>query len=326
MKKKLLKIYLLLLFPYTSYANTNVSLDSHIHFNLAPIGSELHSNTILRLDNMMKESWFEKAFILSGAYQMPLEVSERIDELNKRTSEVISHYPNKLLGLCGIGFPETWSHAIQNLNKCLDYKQMIGIKIRSVDLDKNKNKLMGILKSTNKVKVVLIHFKNSNSLQLDLPATDEDAENVNEIISKERVLESDLLQFKAFVDIVKLFPTIQFIVAHSLYSPNQIMALANEIKNKKLNNVWMETSTALSLYENGITQMRLALQEQYVNAWKVFGIEKILFGSDVLNRTGFTLGSAKEEYNDINSNKFLTEIERKMILQDNGKKMMELLK
>ena len=121
----------------------------------------------------------------------------------------------------------------------------------------------------------------------------------------------------------------EFIIAHSFYSPDMVAL----VSDKRPSNLWIEISTVT-------TNMLPHDQEEqksfnnYVESWRKFGFDRILFGSDsMVDPSQNTLKEGDPfEFDDFdlikttlkNLERFpLTPQERKALFQDNGRVFWE---
>lgn len=108
----------------------------------------------------------------------------------------------------------------------------------------------------------------------------------------------------ALLKLAKSFPTLKLIILHAVYTMEFYVELLIALKTEKIENVYFETSCSI-LY--GILELI-----------KIFGADRVLFGSDSPTATPFEL-----EYNKIASLRIPEEDKRK-ILGGNIKKLLNI--
>ena len=309
-----------------------VYLESHLHvfFNEQANTESANKN----INAYIKQGTFSKAFVISPAYtvgytkQINIDLSYR-EIFDQKTAELVQKHPNHLIGICGLY--EYWNDGADVLNECLEYKGMIGVKIRLVSHE-NKHRLSDPVAFDNivralevnqeKIKVVLIHTQGDYAYTSNHKSVHSESE-------VQQTLVEEVNDLKKLIELGARFPDIQFVVAHSLYSPKLVEVLSDLKQKNNLKNFWIEISTALDvLVTNFMEDDKNKKWEQYAKVWRKFGINKILFGSDsVLAQGGFYIWENQDliprEYNNIANNKYLSKREKNLILNENGKQLIK---
>lgn len=280
--------------------------------------------------------------MLSPSYSVSHEAFEKSDELIERldneTASLVQKYPDKLIGLCGVSIYH--SDLDKVVANCLQHKGMRGLKIRLGEVDDTKeievffNKV-SLLADKYRVQIVLIHMPHECGYIRQFQSVHSKGE-IAEIHKR------DLINFNNFLKLVNQRKNTQFVIAHSAYSPQIISVLAGKIRRQSINNLWIETSTAFSSmvpYDakepNGMSTF-----EAYVNSWREFGVERIIFGSDIMVGDGLDslFGASGDDYSVENAvgfftkqkqlileNRFLTDGEKQKILYSNSLRLLNLI-
>lgn len=291
----------------TAYAvDFQVALDVHVHDEMP--GSEGFAHK--RIDYLLTQR-ANHAFILSSSFLWKDEsLSGEILETMKHTSELARENPTRLTGLCGIRLE--W-HKLQELTRnCLHMPYMRGLKLRMATGEKGityfERPLTELLRSNdNEIKVILMHlptgFTKSRSSDID---------------TRHFIL-SEVL---TLVHLASSFPKTIFIVAHSFNNPSAVLALAKELRNKRLENIFLDISNVAGKSKQvSCTEFQYS---EYLQAWNELGLDKIVFGSDIEGNDDLTMGmrTFDFEFESIHSNSFLSQKEKQQILFDNGIKLL----
>ena len=317
---------------------TNVYLDTHIHVLFEESNEdttvESHLNDFLTSSQITKGIVLSPSYIIDERYE-PFQGQDHLREIhNQKTADLVAKYPGKLIGLCGLNY--IWKDGAEITEKCLANPQMVGIKIRvageeAVDRLTDKSTFDLITKSIshnrNKVRTVLIHMPDDYSW---LNST----RSIRTEEELKREFKKNIAEIKKLVKIGKMFPEIQFIIAHSLNSYELINELTKQLKANNLKNFWIDVSTSLTNLipdpMSGIS--RMSTLEKFAEAWRRFGIRKILFGSDQITglhsiyRSKHDQGSQfVKQYESITENPFLDLGEKYSILKYNGEKFFNLI-
>lgn len=324
----------------TAYGSEpKIYLDAHLHFDSLNLES---FNKHLKV--YLQNTTAEKMFLISPSYAIwdkyvkgdPAKHIERLDNL---TAKVVQNNKDRMIGLCGYSYTSKFTHELAK--DCLQLSGMKGIKIRISGEDDlsvlpafYSNVIKLLSNPNNKAKVVLIHLPDNHS----------DLRKFPDLFSKderERILSETDSSLKEFYHLVDSLRSVQFVIAHSNYSPKYIKDIARQLKKLNLQNVWLETSTALTLVpHSGKEPNGKNTYEEYAESWREFGINKVLFGSDsIIGNSIYELyGYEAEEVNPqiavsnfhIQKNKLinktnLTNAELKLIFQQNAKKLLSLI-
>lgn len=246
--------------------------DTHVH-----ISFDDATNPVENQLNSFLKSFSGRAFLLSGAYHIDPRIPEWGDsstrtEINRKTSLVVQKYSDRFWGLCGLNY--MWPDSDLNLSECLNMPGMIGAKIRLVQygtsfLDQfseqqiRENVRQAIFINRSKLKVVLIHLTNE-AHWAKLAGKDE-----------AKALARDIESLNKFLDLVEEFPNVQFILAHSLYSPDLFRAMIARLNNKAPDNLWMDLSHILVSVDSKTDK------ETIISLATNFNLNHVLYGSDV---------------------------------------------
>lgn len=314
-----------------------ISLDSHLHFEFGRSGDP--SRVIEKLEAYFQYSKAQKALAISPAYL----VNEKFelfrgmrhlrDVFNQSTATVVSRFPDRLVGLCGLG--HLWQDGSEVLSRCLSYEGMKGIKLRVVDNDDIErltipyifnNLIRALDQNRDKVKVVLIHMPGAYPYNYFRQYYDPN--------KLKQEYNDDVADIAKLIELGEMFPDIQFVVAHSMYSHVLVKELALMAKARRLRNFWIEVSQSLTHInpEHWRSGYHKKSWRNFVSAWRELGIDRILFGSDqVLGDNGILeieddQGKAfQDQLNSIVNNPYLTVKEKEGILRTNGQSLVEYL-
>jgi hypothetical protein len=106
-----------------------ISLDSHAHLQ-QPFSESIKNGYEEVLNNPM----VAHSFVLSDTFRKDDNDLTR-SELHLEASRVVSKYPGRLTGFCGLNL--TWSDGGEILRECLDLPGMSGVKIHDYSLPKD---------------------------------------------------------------------------------------------------------------------------------------------------------------------------------------------
>ena len=290
-------------------------LDTHVHVEFSPSGE---SGKYLEAYHEL--GFAKKAILISPSYNVKSE-NKFMNDLetallaDRKTSELTQQSPDRLVGLCGLRWKFNGADSVAK--KCLELPGMKGVKLRYFPTESmvpSIQMITKVLTDTAHVKIVLMHFPLSIESVEGRPLNTNDLQNIEELTK-----------------LAKKFPSTNWIMAHSFYSPELVSAIAK----KGLGNIWLEPSTLVSFLprENAARILRL---NQYAEAWRKFGIERILFGSDasidewpdyleLKNAWPFdnfkAVQTAKDDFDLLP----LSREEKNKILNDNGRVFWELI-
>lgn len=231
-----------------TFART-LPLDVHVHF-------EYQSEDRSGIDIFLEQKEIQRAFVISPSYAIYKGRSADAPEwmhdltlrrkLDAKTQQLVTKHKDRLRGLCG--FSPLWKDGASVVNECLSKPLMVGIKIHSEDSN------YALLKSDNLIRPLLRGLKKKNAILLWHLGL---ADQIDELFR-----------------MTQEFPAMTFIFAHSMYSPDAIHEWVQlEKKAGRRPNVYLETSTNW----NNVPE---TLNEDYVTAWRAFGFDRVLFGSD----------------------------------------------
>ena len=270
-----------------------IKLDTHIHYK----PTELYPDSENGDEGFLKYGQIQHGFLISPSFHIVNTINQAGFDygwmtelslrtiLNKKTSEVVMQNPKRFRGLCG--YNSSWRDEIGVVSECLKLPGMVGIKVHSENdgtvATCEPDRFYKLIASIQHLKpIVLWHTTPEQSA-------------------------SDLYYF------VRSFPKVTFVFAHSFYSPDFVEEFAEiEKKSAKLQNIFVEVST---IYANKI---RL-LEPRYVQAWRKFGMRRVLFGSDL----GFIQSAELANMVDVYENSTeLTSSERDMIFRYNASSLL----
>lgn len=275
------------------------SFDAHMHLRY---GGTVEENAA-QLNRYLDETGLEGMFVLSESYHGEAPTHDPAGYIgshspttrqpkNAFTGQVLNLVRGQSVGLCG--YSPIWPDGVEIIADCLRYEKMQGLKLRSSRGNFSlqdpiiKERFRQVLQAhSTKIRYVLAHMADGYSL---LPIGSTQAE-------VESAFVNDQLEVETVIQLAAEFPQVQFIFGHSLYSDELVQHAAryrNELRSEQtpLNNLWIETSTALSssLALNSDWRSNLTTETTYdadfqrrlVSSWREFGIERVLFGSDIL--------------------------------------------
>lgn len=325
--------------PLSAYGYNleTVYLDSHVHIDLDLEGNI--DDAQRSIEEFFNKGIAKKAILVSPAYIVDPYVDFFNGNLslrqayNKKTSEIVSSLPSRLIGLCGLGYQ--WEDGMEVVKECLNLPGMAGVKIRIVD-DYNLDRLSTpfildnitrtLHKNKETIRLVLIHMPGifaENAVRQSYP---------KEQLDKELKADSD--DIKKLVELARQFPKIQFVVAHSFYSYQLVNILADQKNKYQLDNVWLDVSQSLTHGdpEHSVPGYQKTSWLRFANSWRNFGIDKVLFGSDqnfgatgVLEIPNDDGKAFKKELESIVKNPYLEDRDKDHILVINGKEFFKLI-
>lgn len=300
---------------------SKVYLDSHLHFY--SIDLPLVKD---KLKKMVDAKLFKKAFLLSPSHVLMDEgmfaraFGKDRRETDRDTALLVQSFPNVLVGLCGLG---DWKDGAQVLSECLARPGMIGVKVRLGEkyqlLNPQEFPLVfekefaairtALLANRDQLKVVLLH----------LPLTDSTPSQQQNVVLTE------------LFNLLKDMPTTQIIVAHAFESADTLLQAAKLKKEQGATNLWIDTSDPQESPSGSLES-----KKSWAQAWTTFGIEQVLFGSDMIAGPFWTYtngndvpqrdsDSFSQQVAWIDSNPFLDPTQRHFILYENGRKLFETL-
>lgn len=269
--------------------------DAHVH---AFYGGSIEENA-QQFNQIIEELGLENLFVLSDAYHEnqfvgPEEQDPRRVQ-NQFASDVLDQIHHPVIGLCG--YKPTWEDGVSVLEECLQGQKMKGLKVRAFGdtyylqtptVERNFRSVLSTYQ--DKIRYVLFHMP-IDSPEALLYAPDDTA------LLNAR-LEHDSREVETFVKMALDFPKTQFVVGHSFYSTEMVLyakSYRTELERRfasqltaqnrqTIDNLWIETSTAIKNFlpiESSALEAE-ARRDAFIQAWREFGIERILFGSDLV--------------------------------------------
>jgi predicted TIM-barrel fold metal-dependent hydrolase len=226
-----------------------IPLDVHVH-------NEYLSDEVNGADLFLGQTLVSRALLISASYAIDKnKTSDGHDwvsdlslrkTLDLKTQQLVAQHSERLRGLCG--FNPNWKDGSDIVNTCLSRPLMVGIKIHSEDshytFHKNEDVVRPLLKSLQKKNLLVLW-------------------HIGQIENIEQ-----------FYRLSRDFPSVTFIFAHSMYSPDYIREWVDlEKQQGQRSNVYLEISTN---WNNGPREMN----KDYVEAWRAFGFHRVLFGTD----------------------------------------------
>lgn len=284
--------------------------------------SSTDENDMLTYHNFLKDDQAETAFLISPSFDVRKEGETEIHKdhkhgpkdvywnknenlitpFDKHTSNLTQKYPGKFIGICGLNYSWEKDEAVKRVSDCLKLPGMKGLKIHFYA---NKNK----------------ELLRENSAQETVEKTFEAISDFNPVIlwhidsELPTDCETDPLKNCEFNEIAYIFslakkyPNMNFILAHSMYKPEKVDFLLSLEKRSgvKLDNLFLETSAT------NHTEM--------MGAWKRFGLERVLFGSDNFNYNNNAINNFKNAFSkeeveligNLNPERLLQKIGRKEV-------------
>ncbi|MBC77525.1 MAG: hypothetical protein CME64_16090 [Halobacteriovoraceae bacterium] len=191
-----------------------------------------------------------------------------ITPFDQRTSELTQKHPGKFIGICGLNYSWEKDDAVKRVSDCLNLPGMKGLKIHFYA---NENK--ELLRQSNAQEVVEETFKvisKNNPVILWHIDTE--------------VPEGEFNEIKYVFSLAKKYPNMNFVLAHSMSEPQKVDYLLGLEKKHgaKLKNLYLETSAAD--------------HDEMMDAWKRFGLERVLFGSDNFNYNNNAINKFKKAF------------------------------
>ena len=318
---------------WSSEKPTKAYLDSHLHVFFNGFDDTAMTKLTSQFQEFLNSGRIQKALVLSPAYladHRSKSFKLHLRELyNEKTADLVAKYPNHLLGLCGLN--HMWGDGPEVIEKCLQRKEMIGIKLHIVDDNDVErltvpsiydNVIRSVEENRSQVRVILIH----------MPGTYAEASRWPQFHSKgetDQAFKRDVADLDKLVDIGKKFPEIQIVVAHSLNQWELVNELSQRIHSNKLKNFWLETSTYQLHRMNPETQYND--WKRYATSWRRFGMNRILFGSDQFLGNTKIVGpydkgeTFDKEFKSIQDNVFLNTQERDAITKHNGEELLSII-
>lgn len=331
--------------------------DPHIHLHY---DDSVDANVNV-LNTFMQETQLEKIFVLSDSFRDTQDASTAARDLRRQKDEythnVVSRLPAGAIGLCG--YMATWTDGAEVIGSCLAHEKMQGIKARPFDNyhiheASNAARLSEVLSAhQNRIKYFLIHMV-SESIE-------QESANPSDTSAIESALALDQRDVDTLLDLALRFPRTKFIIAHSFnsyrlvnYTTQKRNALNSTERQtltsqgrSSIDNVWIETSTAFTARLAGLTdftnsnrpaadleQRRSEFISNLISAWRNFGMQYIIFGSDQMlggsatkiadttNQMYDTQLSALTDFSGSSGQNLLTDSELEQIIESNWQSLL----
>lgn len=266
---------------FSQVLNLNVSLDSHVH-----VYFDDDSKLLKDLEEYNKLITY-KAFLISPSYTVTASDYDEWDlngELknpatrkiwNDRTANIVKKYPQRFHGLCGIGWE--WDDLSDVLTDCLKNPEMVGFKLRF--WEPNRKGLEGFSNTKNFEKINQALLKNARTKILLIHTSVNDISTIGGYAPQgwttQIIYQLYLKEIEAIVSLAELHPGIKVIIAHSLGTGRMVQYLQTVLKSKPhVQNIVLDASGTMQ-------DDMLDYHESLLEAWKEFGFDKIVFGSDL---------------------------------------------
>ena len=271
----------LLLIKYI-ITKTIMTIDFHVHF-----GMQIHENLdeyeseLQRILNYCTTLKIQRAIIITPTYQQSRYDNNKshIKATNAKISQLISAHPDRLLGLAGVSIHR--DDAVEVAKECLELPGIIGIKLRNFTLDPETNgnyfgppmtmfeRFEKLIKLAHRKKtIVLAHFSDDVKLETTM----------------------SLLQ------LMNKYPDAKLIIAHSGVSSFIGLEGLNYIGQEyekfpqMPRNIYIDIAKSFGMgslgihwdpkQEKYIHTAKWSDAKDYIQAWKTFGIDRVLYGSD----------------------------------------------
>lgn len=318
----IIHIFAILLCPLLSYG---LPFDSHLHALFPPLAQSTGDNTDYNFGKDLAE-YFDNfngnSILISPSYLIDKDSdfwgrSEHRGLYNQRISDTVKLYAGKLTGACGFNY--TWDDSHIVLSECLN---MFGMKGAKLYLDTgdpihhifqeeiHKNVTRAIETNKDKLKFLLTHITN---------------EGFWAIVEKkpiEPAIVRDLEGLQVFMNIVDSYPQIQFIMAHALISLHTLESLKARYPKSLPDNLWLDMSAIFDddTYRSEEEKSKMAM------LMKAVGIEKILYGSDILLGAP-TIEKTVAEYLNFSKQSFFdrpefSDTEKNQVYSENGQRFL----
>jgi predicted TIM-barrel fold metal-dependent hydrolase len=269
-------------------------IDFHVHLGI-DIQKDLNSYKI-EIDKILKLKNLKKAIVITPTYlhsrhdpgnndMTSFKTVEHILKLNTFISQEIAAHSEKISGLCGISIHR--EDAVETAELCLKLPGMIGIKLRNFSLNPKENgtyfgnpltilkRFERLIKLSHDTRTVVLSHFSGNQAELE-----------------------GLFQVNQLLHIMNKYPKAKLIIAHSgidsFIGLEGLSHIGNFYKeNSQLantRNIYLDISKTFSMAAIGIKWDTIEKKYQhtatwdqakdYVTAWKTFGMDYIVFGSD----------------------------------------------
>lgn len=270
--------------------------------------------------------------IQSYLFQNDLDLRAKMDEA---VSRLASSNPDHFSGLCGTLV--SWSDLSQQIRSCLERNGMYGIKLRfesgflggqvrsNEDEYPDNNNLLSEL-SLVRLKSALEPFRERSLIVLiHLNAIDAD-------YSPRYAREDIEAEVDRIFDLAISFPRFGFIIAHAGNSLDTLNYVVSQDRaNANPSNLFIEFSSHGARWwprrvwpEEPPDYSTLDRMKIEIDAWKQFGIDRILFGSDFGGMPTIYEDTFEREIGYLKNSGFLNEKELQSVFVDNGVRFLEI--
>ena len=242
-----------------------------------------------------------------------------------KTNQIISDLLSKhhILGLCGISIHR--SDAVEIAKKCINMPNIIGIKLRNFELEEKINGRIipdASFKKRFEELIQLAHINHSVVLAHFVGHTD-------------RYLDGDPDQTRMLVSIMNRYPNAKLVIAHSgvgsFVGLNGLEYIGNYYAENVTapRNIYIDICKAFTMAGIGISwdgnqYIHNAVwsdAQEYIKAWKIFGIDRVLYGSAHGCDNHIVVGRHPDELS-IADCPYLTESEKNKIYHENAENLI----
>lgn len=263
-----------------------IAFDMHTHAMGLETAEGVQNYSLLLQDRL-----FEKAALISPSYLAQpgllrrdgseISVSEilvRKRAQDQAASLLVQTYPDRLIGLCGISLDWLERENTNSTLECLDLAGMTGLKVRFVSgvylsEPQYRDHLEALLNAgRDKIRFVLLHL-----------VTYEHARRNPDHSGYSEWVRLDEREIETAVRFMKNYPEIQFVLAHNLFGPRMVHYFAEKVREQEVANYWLDTSHVLPATLHADPELsEEEFHDRYAQAWRDLGVERVLFGSDVI--------------------------------------------
>ena len=254
----------------------DIPLDVHVHFH--PKGFYHYPQVYDGAEAFLSQNVVKKAFLVSPSFQVTKKQVQPVGwaeawmgnlkmrtQLDEKTSEIVQKHPDRFYGLCG--FNTSWTDGIDVVTNCLSRKGMVGVKIHTAysgtsSTDPEFDRISVLFQNIGKYKPIVLWHP------------------YDDVTSDIALSEKMKTELSKLYEIISTFPHVTFIIAHSFGDGSLINFFSElESKYKKLENVYLEMSVTLPFAE--ISDSEAQLLRTISHAWRKFGMDRVLYGSDL---------------------------------------------
>lgn len=318
--------------PLVDDSGLEVGLDAHVHL----VGPE-NPGAMQNLRRALDDGLFRRAFLLSPAYLVAADQPpaapftshlEQKRAYDLATASAVADSGGRLLGFCGLDTRFAGEDSLRATADCFRLPGMRGLKFRMASgilLAEAGNygaARSAIAAGGSSVKMVLMHLDTYEHSRRDTAAQD-----------YELFVAQDRAELDAAVRLMKEFPAVQFIIAHSAFGAPMVRYLAGRARAEGVSNHWIDTSHIIpAMREHPPTVGQPAdpdaFDRAYAQAWRELGLGRVLFGSDILagaEAGGYELHTGTREFLEeklgVTNNPYLSAAEKQAILSGNGARL-----